>query len=856
MTQTHMHPLLPLLPRPSHYLGTEFNAVIKEPSSPCLRWGLAFPDLYEVGMSHLGLKILYHILNDQNDIWAERTFAPSKEAGAVMRANKTPLDTLESHTPLGDLDLLGFSLTHELCYTTVLYMLDLAGIPFRRSERTDAHPLLVAGGGACVNPEPMAPFFDIFVLGDGEEVILEVSRAARQAKQTGMSRQELQNELHSIPGLYIPEHFQCPGSGHTPRSRFCPEEQVEKRVVADLNTAHFPCREIVPFGQAVHDRFTLEIARGCTRGCRFCQAGMTMRPVRERSLPQLDALLQSGLDATGFEELSFLSLSTGDFSQLEALFAQSLARCQEEQVAISLPSLRVGSLNPALMQSMASLRRTGATLAPEAGSQRLRDVINKGISEQALLQHAQDLFAAGWRRLKLYFMIGLPTETYQDLEAIHTLCCQVLETAGADKKKIQLTASVALFVPKPHTPFQWEAQDDVETAKGKIAYLQQLFRRPRNITLRWHDPYMSAIEGVFSRGDRSLAQVVEEAYIGGDILTSWQEHFDFSLWEGVLNRQGTDTLPWMAARNEDQELPWAHINCGISTQFLIQERERAWRQATTPDCRYHGCSRCGVCSQGQDPGRLASQGRSRSIRPVVNQDRRDQEESQTVTTPSASEPVWDHKGQSLILHFSKQGPAAFLSQLELQTVFERLFRRAALPLSFSRGFHPMPRLSFGRALPVGVFSQEETCVLGLRTCLDTQDVCARLNQYSVPGLSFTRAVTAPPGYKLTQPRFEYYNLCFHLNPEQAEAELRIWSALHLAPEWTVARKTKKGTRQVDLRSRIKEIRIHDHLQVMIIFDWEPGYLSPLFFVRSLHPDLDHRSYALTKLKQPDGSDHS
>ena len=848
MTQNDMHPLLPLLPRPSHYLGTEFNAVIKQPS--CLRWGLAFPDLYEVGMSHLGLKILYHILNDQSDIWAERTFAPSQEAAAVMREHKTPLNTLESHTPLKDLDLLGFSLTHELCYTTVLYMLDLAGIPFRRSERTDIHPLLVAGGGACVNPEPMAPFFDLFIIGDGEEVILEVSRAARQAKQTGMSRQDLQKKLHGLPGLYIPEHFQWPGSGHTPRSRLSPDEQVEKRVVADPNTAQFPSRQLAPFAQAVHDRSTLEIARGCTRGCRFCQAGMTMRPVRERSLPKLDTLLQSGLDLTGFEELSFLSLSTGDFSQLEALFAQSLARCREEQVAISLPSLRVGSLNPDLMQNMASLRRTGATLAPEAGSQRLRDVINKGISEQALLQHAQDLFASGWRRLKLYFMIGLPTETYQDLEAIHALCGQVLETAGADKKKVQLTASVALFVPKPHTPFQWEAQDDLETAKGKIAYLQELFRRPKNIHLRWHDPYMSAIEGVFSRGDQSLAPVVEEAYARGDILTSWQEHFDFSLWEGVLDRLGTAILSWMPARDEEQELPWAHINCGVSSQFLIKEREKAWRQATTLDCRYQGCSRCGVCSQGQDPGRLAKQGQSQPIRPMVNQNRRDQEGSRTVPL-SSSEPAWEHKGQSLILHFSKLGSAAFLSQLELQTVFERLFRRAALPLSFSRGFHPMPRLSFGRALPVGVLSQEEICVLGLRTQLDTQDVCARLNQYSVPGLTFTRAVTAPPGYKLIQPRFEYYELCFYLNPQQAEAELKKWRALHLAPEWTMTRKTKKATRQVDLRSRIQEIRIHDPMQVMITFDWEPGYLSPLFFVRSLHPDLAPRSYTLTKLKQPD-----
>ncbi|WP_027369920.1 TIGR03960 family B12-binding radical SAM protein [Desulfovermiculus halophilus] len=840
MNHSRHHPLLPCLPRPSHYLGTEYNAVHKDPARIALHWGLAFPDLYQVGMSHLGLKVLYHILNADPRIWAERAFAPSPEAAAILRDSTSPLATLESHTPLSELDILGFSLTHELCYTTVLYMLDLAHIPFRSSERSAGHPLLIAGGGACVNPEPVAPFFDLFVIGDGEEVVSDISRIVLQAKEDQKSKPEILAQLGDLPGIYVPAPFH--------RTDMEPP-RVEKRVLVDLNAAQPPAAQIVPYGQAVHDRLTLEIARGCTRGCRFCQAGMTMRPVRERSLPRLDEQLQAGLDGTGFEEISFLSLSTGDYSQLEALFNQSLARCQKEQVAISLPSLRVGSLSPRLMRSMASLRRTGATVAPEAGSQRLRDVINKGITEQALLEHAGDLFASGWKRIKLYFMIGLPTETYQDLQAIHDLCLRVLDTAGTEKKKVQLTASVAVFVPKPHTPFQWEAQDDPATVREKIAFLQDLFRRPKNLTLRWHDPEMSSIEGVFSRGDRSLAPVLEDAYARGDILSSWQEHFDFSLWNQVLTEHGTDLAPWLGARSEEEALPWRIINCGVRRDFLLRERKKAWEEATTKDCRYHGCTLCGVCSGREDPGELAVQAAEQPIRPVVNQKRRDQGEGQDdVLARTGGMSEEEHNGVSLVLTYSKLGPAAHLSQLELQTVCERLFRRARLPLSFSRGFHPMPRISFGRALPVGVHSEAEACVVGLRRSVSDMDLCARLNAVSVPGVEFLRAEEQAPGHKLKQPRYERFLLRYNLPQSKADYHIESWMELTRAESWIVSRKTKKGSRDVDLRSRLSAVQPLSPSGVEITFDWEPGYISPLFVVQALNPALDPGTYTLTKKK--------
>jgi radical SAM family uncharacterized protein/radical SAM-linked protein len=847
MKRPQQHSLLPLLPRPSHYLGTEYNAIHKDLVKTSLHWGLAFPDLYEVGMSHLGLKILYHILNAQSEIWAERVFAPSLEAGRILQKQAAPLTTLESNTPLAELDILGFSLTHELCYTSVLYMLDLAQIPFRSLNRDDRWPLLIGGGGVCVNPEPMAPFFDLFVVGDGEEIVLEISQTVVLAKQAGRTRRELLTQLARIPGIYVPSLFHGFGPEHPQNTQRSTKLCIEKRVIRDLNTAPFPTQQIVPFGQAVHDRLTLEIARGCTRGCRFCQAGMTMRPVRERNLSELDQLLREGLDNTGFEEFSFLSLSTGDFSQLEALFAQSLARCHKEQVAISLPSLRVGSLSPGLMRSMASLRRTGATLAPEAGSQRLRNVINKGISEQELLKHTEDLFTSGWRRLKLYFMIGLPTESYQDLQAIYDLCLKVLETAGPGKKKIQLTASIAIFVPKPHTPFQWEAQDDPETAGQKIVFLQNLFRRPKNLTLRWHDPEMSAVEGVFSRGDSSLASVVETAYTQGDILTSWQEHFDYRLWEKALSQHELSLLTWLGPRPEDKDVPWSHINCGIRPAYLLQERKKAWEEAITLDCRYHGCSQCGVCSVGQNPGELIAQASSRPIRPVVNQRHRDQEAS-IASTPPPDEPEQEEQTTRLILEFAKQGPAAYLSQLELQTVFERIFRRAGLPLSFSRGFHPMPRISFGRALPVGVYSETEFCLLVLRRPVEMTSVCARLNRVSISGLRFTQAEERSPGQKPTQPRFEHFLLQLHFPGQEAKQCIQSWMEAASAPSWIVERKTRKGLRQVDLGPRIHSLSQMSSKEIRITFDWEAGYVNPLFFVRSLAPGLNPRKYTMTKIK--------
>ncbi|MFO8032704.1 MAG: TIGR03960 family B12-binding radical SAM protein [Desulfohalobiaceae bacterium] len=543
-----MQDLIPLLQNPSHYLGTEFGTVHKDPSRVGLRWALAFPDLYNVGMSYLGQKILYHVLNQEPWIWAERVFAPQLDASRLLRQEKSQLCTLESKTSLQELDILGFSLTHELCYTTVLYMLDLADIAFYSSQRTQADPLILGGGGMAFNPEPVADFFDLFLLGDGEEAVLQISKRVLQAKEAHMPRQELLYTLKDLPGVYVPAFFQASQEQGPPKALLQDYASVQKRTQPYLRQQDFPKQQVLPFGKPVHDRLSLEIARGCTRGCRFCQAGMITRPVRERSLQDLEDMLLGALSETGYEEISFLSLSTGDFSCLEGLFAKTFAKCAREQVAISMPSLRAGSLSPALMSLLGRLRRTGITLAPEAGSQRLRNAINKDIQEKELLQHCQEMFALGWSGVKLYFMIGLPTETDQDLEAILDLCLKVQDTAGKRARRMQITASIAPFVPKPHTPFQWAEQISLQETRRRIALLKDLFKGHKSLKLRWHQPEMSFLEGIFARGDRRLAPVVYKAYQDGDILSSWQEHFNLQLWLQAFEACGLDPEKYLQAR--------------------------------------------------------------------------------------------------------------------------------------------------------------------------------------------------------------------------------------------------------------------------------------------------------------------
>jgi radical SAM family uncharacterized protein/radical SAM-linked protein len=842
-----MKALLPLFSRPSHYLGTEINSVHKDPSTVRVHVALAFPDLYEVGMSYLGQKILYNIVNATEHFHAERVFAPTEDVGAVLRKHGESLATLESDTPLGSLDAVMFSITHELCYTNVLYMLDLAGIPLRAAERRDGHPLVVAGGGCTFNAEPVAAFMDVMVLGDGEDILPEMLGIMAAAKDKGLDREGLVRQLSSIPGVYVPSLFEDDGTGAMRPVEGGPD-RVEKRIVPDMNRTPFPTRQIVPFGKPVHDRFSVEIARGCTRGCRFCQAGMIYRPVREREVDVLGSIISSGLAETGSEELSFLSLSTGDFSALEALFLSSYSHCRQEQVSISLPSLRVGSVSEDLMRLMGRIRHTGMTLAPEAGIQRLRDVINKGVTEEELLDHTGKAFRLGWQQVKLYFMIGLPTETPEDLDGILDLCLKVAASAGRGAKRLQITAAVSPFVPKPHTPFQWERQISMAEIEERVGYLRNIFRPYRKLKLKWHHSHMTWLEGVFSRGDRRLAPALEAAYRKGALFTSWSDHLRLEPWIEAFAETGVDAEGYLRERDPEQPLPWDHLASGVSRKFLLTERRRALDGASTPDCRYDSCRSCGVCTLDGRQSELARQAERHDIEPVINRATRDQEDSGGVEAASAPKVDLQHKEQRFRLWYSKTGPAMYLSQLELQRIFERAFRRARLPLAFSGGFHPAPLLSFARALPVGVGSVCEWMDFFVREHLDVSGLPALLDAELPGGMRVVRVEELPCQRRAPIAVRERFILSFAQAADGARFAERAGRFME-AVEWKVSKLTKKGEPgEVDVRPMIQAVTASDE-GFAVDFDWAGLYVSPVFVLQAVDQEFSLLRGRLVKTAQ-------
>lgn len=837
-----MKELLPLFSRPSHYLGTEVNSIHKDLATVRVHVAFAFPDLYEVGMSYLGQKILYNVVNRAEHFFAERVFAPTEDVAEVLRKHATPLASMESDTPLAELDAVLFSITHELCYTNVLYMLDLAGIELHAAQRSSG-PLIIAGGGCTFNAEPIAPYLDAMVLGDGEEIVPEILGIIDEAKQNGLSRVELLRRLADVPGVYVPAFFAPDAHGFMVSAG----GPVEKRIVLDMNHVDYPVDQIVPFGKPVHDRFSVEIARGCTRGCRFCQAGMIYRPVRERKVEVLQDIINQGLASTGSEELSFLSLSTGDFSALESLFLASYDHCRQEQVSISLPSLRVGSVSEELMALMGRIRHTGLTLAPEAGTQRLRDVINKGVTEAELLDHTGKAFRLGWQQVKLYFMIGLPTETKDDLNGILDLCLKVASSAGPRVKRLQVTAAVSPFVPKPHTPFQWERQIGLAEIEERIGYLRHIFKPYRKLKLKWHHSHMTYLEGVFSRGDRSLAPAVEAAYRKGAVFTSWSDHLNLAPWLEAFAESGVEPDALLDERSEEKPLPWDHLGSGVSRDFLKLERRRALDGKQTPDCRYAACRTCGVCNLDGRTSELNRQGRTHSIEPVMNRAERDQEQT-TITDPPRKTGDLHHKEQRFRLWYTKTGASIFLSQLELQRIFERAFRRSKLPLAFTSGFHPIPMLSFSRALPVGVASGCEWMDFFVRERLDVRELSSSLSRELPQGMRVMRIDELPCQRRAPISIREDFVLSFR-NESDAERFGLLWDEFLTKESCLVPKLTKKGEpSEVEIRPMIAA-STRTGLDWNLAFDWQTLYVSPVFVLHSVDREFSLLQASLLKTGQ-------
>ena len=843
-----MRRLLSILPKPSRYIGIEDGSVHKDPREICLRVVLAFPDLYEVGMSYLGQKILYGLINAHPHWWAERVFAPCAEASAILRREGEVLCSLESDTPLGDFDLIGFSLTHELGYTNVLYMLDLAGIPLYSADRLHGvHPLVIAGGGATLAAEPAAPFFDLLLLGDGEELLPELLHLLQESGEKRLDRIWLLEQAVKIPGVYAPFFFQDDGPRRPPRPLKNAYPSITRRIVASLDRTAYPACQVIPFG-AVHNRLTLEIARGCTRGCRFCQAGMIYRPVREREASKLSHLLNDCLNKTGYEEISYLSLSTGDFSALKNLFQATVERCATEQVSVSLPSLRVGSIDDSIMEKMADIRRTGATLAPEAGSQRLRDVINKGITEEEIILHTRKLFEHGWQQIKLYFMIGLPSETDEDLLAIIDLCRKTRDAAGPGVKRLQVTAAISPFVPKAHTPFQWEAQASLEEITRRLHLLLQAGRQEKRIKWRWHKPEMSFLEGVLSRGDRRLAAVVERAYRKGAIFASWVDQFNLAPWLEALEEEGLDPELYLAGLPRGTPLPWDHLHSGLEREFLLKERERAFKGLITQDCRYKTCHYCGVCDTSLGSSALPKKNPTDVHTRIVNFQQRDQEihsaklDDQGRVIPRL--PTAGRKnlppvpaGKLIVkaahyqIGYAKTQAAIYLSQLEIQSVLERAMRRGGLPLTFSQGFNPAPLISFARALPVGVASQEEWFSIYLCKPFSDEQILAAFG--NMPrGLELTSVRRLPLNQRPPEAAQEAYRLEWTGRTERLHEFNLACSSLAGLPALFWTKTGKKQSKDIELRAHIRALNLEKSGTYRLRLDWSAGYVSPLLLTRA------------------------
>ncbi len=722
--------ILPTVQKPSRYLGTEVNAVHKDPAEVEVRMALAFPDLYDLGLGNLGVHILYACVNELPWAYCERVYAPALDMEKALRERGLPLFALETKDSLDQMDLLGVTLQSELTYTNILNILELSGIPLRTEDRGDDHPLTCAGGPAVFNPEPIAPFMDFFVIGDGEDAILEIAEVLRATK--GKSRRAKLEALAELEGVYVPALYPFETM---PDGQILPKEghpKVRRRITRDLNGATFPVDYIVPYTQQVHDRISLEVLRGCTQGCRFCQAGMTTRPVRERELENVDDLLQRTLDTTGYEEVSLVSLSTCDYSRVRQLVENTVERAKPQRVSVSLPSLRLDSFSVELADMVADIRRTGLTVAPEAASPRLRAVINKWIPDEELLQMTVGAYERGWDHVKLYFMIGLPTERDDDIEAISDLAKRTVEQGRSFNSRAKVNLGVSTFVPKPFTPFQWARQIGLEETERRQDVLMKALDHDKRIKFGRHQPHETFLEGMVSRADRRAADLLQLAFEKGCRFDAWGEHMRFDLWLEAIDELGYDAEEQLRERDPSERLPWDHIDVLIDKEWFVDDWQRAKKLQHAQDCRHRKCHKCGVIDHERE---LCASMLRRSVK-----GRKPETAWERKPTPTFEEPA---PVQRLWVRISRTDEARYLSHLEAMNAWLRALRRAKTPLSYSQGFHPHPKFAFSAALSQNAQSVGEYMDLTLVERVDPHTYLQRLAAVLPEGFG-AHAITEVP----------------------------------------------------------------------------------------------------------------
>lgn len=673
---------------PCRYVGGEVGSRKKLWDAARVRFCLAFPDTYEIGMSHLGLSILYHVISEEPTMLAERVFAPWGDMEAELLRCGMPLFSLESHRPVGEFDIVGFSLCYELSFTNVLAMLGLSGIPPRAVDRIETssqgsnYPLIIAGGPCAYNPMPMSPFFDAMVIGDGERAILDIGRVVAKWKVSGLPRLQLLEELSCMQGVFVPML-------HVRDAK--PAFHVGRAIVPDLDSTPYPSSPIVPH-MAIQERTAVEVSRGCARGCRFCQAGYIYRPVRQRSSNTACGLAVSALKSGGGEEFSFLSLSIGDWPPLEEALGGVHGRCGAMLVNATLPSLRAESLTPGVMVRLGAARAGSFTLAPEAGTERMRHFINKGNTDDDLYASVEQLFRSGWHAIKLYFMIGLPGETAEDIDGICRIANRCLDVGRRYHRRPDVTVSTSTFVPKAHTPLQWERQISTEEVRELQRQLKKRLRRP-GLYYRWHNAEMSFIEGVFARGGRELAAVIEMAVARGARFDGWDECFEFGRWCEAFAEVGIKPASYLSARGLEEPFPWDFLQAGPSRDFLLRERKRAYDLVSTPDCTVGECSRCGLCDFQEVKNKKAPEGEIATVT-----------EECGIDEGCERPKLQTHRYR---LRYAKKGRAVFLGAIETLDAIRRAVRASGLPLIYSEGYHPRPKISASPAPPMGIESDAE-----------------------------------------------------------------------------------------------------------------------------------------------------